>query len=112
MNLRPTTNLSLNTIVKILGESTSYEKIVGFELMAVGVVEKRDDSKVLGIYPIEKLKGLWIITIKLDRLVVIAWLMVISALKVELEPGSLNDRSFKTLTAIKLVLGTLLMTAA
>jgi hypothetical protein len=55
-------------------------------------------------------KGCCITKIKVESDVEIAWLIVTSALKVEVEPGLLALSVFKMLTAIKLLIGGLFTT--
>jgi hypothetical protein len=55
-------------------------------------------------------KGCCITKIKVESDVEIAWLIVTSALKVEVEPGLLALSVFKMLTAIKLLIGRLFTT--
>ena len=73
-------------------------------------MEKSVDWIVVGIDPIEKVKGCCITKIKVESDVEIAWLIVTSALKVEVEPGLLALSVFKMLTAIKLLIGGLFTT--
>jgi len=55
-------------------------------------------------------KGCCITKIKVESDVEIAWLIVTSALKVEVEPGLLALSVFKMLTAINLLIGRLFTT--
>lgn len=77
----------------------------------MGLVEKRVDWIEDGIDPKEKEKGFWTIKIKVERAVDTGWLIVISALRVDVEPGEFELKVFKILTAIKLLIGKLLTTA-
>jgi hypothetical protein len=66
---------------------------------------------VEGIDPPEKEKGFWTTNIKVERAVDTGWLIVISALKVDVEPGALELKVFRILTAIRLLIGRLFTTA-
>ena len=48
---------------------------------------------------------------KVERVVDTGWLIVISALKVDVEPGVLELNVFKILTAMRLLIGKLFTTA-
>ena len=77
----------------------------------MGFVEYEEDSIVVGIDPTEKEKGCCMVNMKVDKLVEMACPIMISALRVEEDPGELADKSLRMLTARSWVLGFALMTA-